>query len=178
VEDLKGLKLGLTAKPTGDAVALLGATPVAMQISEFYPSASRGVVDGIAIAWIGVMQFKVHEVTKYHVDAQLGGGTGFIAMNKAAYSALPASARQIIDRNSGREVSAAFGKVVDGIQSQQRAAVAAMPGHTMIELSRVERDRWRQMAQPVIDQWVRDTPNGEKLLATFKGELAKAELSR
>jgi TRAP-type C4-dicarboxylate transport system substrate-binding protein len=178
VEDLKGLKIGLTAKPTGDAVALLGATPIAMRIDEFYPSASRGVVDGIAIAWIGVTQFKVHEVTKYHVDAQLGGGTGFIAMNKSAYNALPASARQIVDRNAGLEVSAAFGKVVDGIQAQQRAAVAAMPGHVMVELSRAERERWRQMAQPVIDQWVRDTPNGEKLLETFKAELAKAELTR
>ena len=178
VEDLKGLKIGLTAKPTGDAISLLGGTPIAMRIDEFYPSASRGVVDGIAIAWIGVMQFKVHEVTKYHVDAQLGGGTGFIAMNKSAYNALPAAARQIIDRNSGREVSAAFGKVVDGIQAQQRAAVAAMPGHVMLELSTAEQQRCRQMAQPVIDQWVRDTPNGEKLLATFKAELAKAELTR
>jgi TRAP-type C4-dicarboxylate transport system substrate-binding protein len=124
------------------------------------------------------MQFKVHEVTKYHVDAQLGGGTGFIAMNKPAYNALPAAARQIVDRNSGLEVSGAFGKVVDGIQAQQRAAVAAMPGHVMVELSRVEQDRWHQLAQPVIDQWARETPNGQKLLATFKAELAKAELTR
>jgi TRAP-type C4-dicarboxylate transport system substrate-binding protein len=178
VEDLKGLKIGLTAKPTGDAVALLGGTPIAMRIDEFYPSASRGVIDGIAIAWIGVMQFKVHEVTKYHVDAQLGGGTGFVGMNKAAYSALPATARRIFDRNSGLDVSRGFGKVVDSIQAQQRAAVAGMPGHTIIELSAAEKQRWRQMAQPVTDQWVRDTPNGEKLLAAFKAELAKAEATR
>jgi TRAP-type C4-dicarboxylate transport system substrate-binding protein len=177
-EDLKGLKIGLTAKPTGDAVALLGGTPIAMRIDEFYPSASRGVIDGIAIAWIGVMQFKVHEVTKYHVDAQLGGGTGFIAMNKSAYNGLPAAARQIIDRNSGLEVSRAFGKVVDGIQAHQRAAVTAMPGHVMIDLSPAEQQRWRRMAQPVTDQWARETPNGDKLLAAFKAELAKAEAAR
>jgi TRAP-type C4-dicarboxylate transport system substrate-binding protein len=172
-EDIKGLKFGVTAKPTGDALELLGGTPIAMPITEFYPSASRGVIDGIAIAWIGVMQFKVHEVTKYHLDARLGGGTGFIAMHKATYAALPAAAKQIIDANSGVGVSTGFAKVVDNIQAQQRAAVAAMPGHTMTAFDPAEEARWRRMVEPMIDQWAKSTPNGAAVLAAFKAEMAK-----
>jgi TRAP-type C4-dicarboxylate transport system substrate-binding protein len=174
-EDMKGLKIAVTAKPTGDAIQAVGGTPVAMAITDFYPSLSRGVVDGIGIAWIGVMQFKVHEVTKYHLDIALGSGTGFIAMNKRSYASLPASAKQIIDRNSGREVSVGFAKVVDGIQAQQRAAVAGMPGHTLTKLDAAEEQRWRAMAEPVIDQWAKATPNGAQALAAFKAELAKAK---
>jgi TRAP-type C4-dicarboxylate transport system substrate-binding protein len=174
-EDLKGLKIGLTAKPTGDAIEAIGGTPVAMQISDFYPSASRGVIDGIAIAWIGVMQFKVHEVTKYHLDAQLGGGTGFIALHKPSYLALPAAARQIIDRNSGVGVSTGFGKVVDAIQAQQQSAVSRLPEHRTMGLDDEEQQRWRKMVEPVIDRWTKSAPNGAQVLAAFRAELQKAE---
>lgn len=175
LDDLKGLKIATTLKPTGDAVQALGGTPIAMAISDFYQAQSRGVVDGIAIPWVGMTQFKLQEVTKDHLDVALGSGASFFAMNKGAYTALSAAAKQVIDRNSGVDVSTGYGKVLDDIHAQQRATVAAMPGHTITKLEAAEEERWRKVVEPTVDQWATTTPNGAAVVAAFKAELAKAK---
>ncbi len=177
LEDLKGLKIAVTLKPTGQAVQALGGTPIAMPISDFYQAQMRGVVNGIAIPWIGMQQFKLQEVTKYHLEVALGSGAGFVAMNKRAYAALSAKGKQIIDRNSGVEISTGMGQTVDKIQAVQRAGISGMPGHTITTLDAAEERRWYALVEPTVERWAKATPNGAAALAAFKVELAKAKAS-
>ena len=52
--------------------------------------------------WTGVVQFKLPEVTNYHLETMLGSSTGFVLMNKPAYARLPEAARKVFDANTGR----------------------------------------------------------------------------
>jgi hypothetical protein len=32
-------------------------------------------------------------------------------------------------------------------------------------------ERWKKMSQPITDEWVKNTPDGEKVLAAFRAEI-------
>ena len=171
LEDMKGLRIATGEKTNADSVQALGAAPITLKGTEYYPSVQRGVVDGIAARWSGVIQYKVQEVTSYHLEVPLGGGTGFMFMNKAAYERLSSDARRIIDANSGVASSIGFGKALDHITHVQRAEVEALHGHTIAHLDPSEAGRWRKILEPIVTQWAAETPNGTELLKAYRAEI-------
>jgi TRAP-type C4-dicarboxylate transport system substrate-binding protein len=121
-----------------------------------------------------VTVFKLQEVTSYHVDERLGGSAGFNVMNKAFFASLPAKARKAIDDNIGYRDSRDWGRILDENSDIARKSVEAMPGHTTATLAPAETERWKQRVAPVIDDWIARTPNGARILAAFREELAKS----
>jgi TRAP-type C4-dicarboxylate transport system substrate-binding protein len=173
MEDLKGIKIGAQSRVMAELSDLLGATPITTSPPDVYEMANRHTITGVMMAWTGVQQFKVHEVTKYHVEAFMGSLTGFVMMSKPAYEKLPRKAKDVFDRTTGTALSKRFGIALDGIAKRQRAAVEAMPDHTIITLSPDERARWEKQVQPVYDHWVARVPDGAKVLAAFRAALAQ-----
>ena len=173
LEDMSGLKVGVSARISGELVQALGAQPVSVPVTEYYQAANRGLIDGILVGWTGVLQFKVQEVTNYHLEASFGTGSGFFLMNKNAYARLPDKGRAIIDHHSGLATSMGFGKVLRGIADYQRSTVAKMPHHTIAQLSPSEQKRWEERVKPIISQWEKATPNGAEILAAYRSEIAK-----
>jgi hypothetical protein len=49
-----------------------------------------------------------------------------------------------------------------------------MPGHTLARLDPTEAAAWKRAAQPIVDKWVKTTPNGDKVLAAYIAEYDKA----
>ena len=47
-----------------------------------------------------------------------------------------------------------------------------MKDQTVSRLSDHERAKWQARIQPVIDNWVKSTPDGEHVLAAFRKEIA------
>jgi TRAP-type C4-dicarboxylate transport system substrate-binding protein len=174
LEDVRGLKLSVSDKVTADTVEKLGGSPVTMSPADIYGSLQRGVIDGAAMQWPGVTVFKLQDVTSYHVDERLGGSASFNVMNKTFFASLPAKARKAIEDNAGYRDSRDLGRVLDENSDIARKSVEAMPGHTTATLAPAETERWKQRVTPVIDDWVARTPNGAKILATFREELAKS----
>jgi TRAP-type C4-dicarboxylate transport system substrate-binding protein len=175
LEDLKGMKIGANGRLAADVVTRLGAAPVTMHPGQLYESLQRHLVSGVTMAWTGVLQFKVAEVTHYHLDYSFGSSAGFMFMNKASYAKLGAKAKAAIDKNAGLSLSRGFGVVLDQIAKNQIDTVQKMPGHTITELDAKEKKRWDKLVTPVIDAWVADTPNGAALWAAYKKEVEKAK---
>jgi TRAP-type C4-dicarboxylate transport system substrate-binding protein len=173
MEDMKGIKVGAQSRVMADICNLLGATPITTSPPDVYEMANRHTITGVMMAWTGVQQFKVHEVTNFHVEAFMGSLTGFVMMNTPAYDRLPQKAKDIFDRNSYRALSKRFGVALDGIAKAQRSAVEKMPNHTIITLSPAERARWEKQVQPVYQHWVEGVPDGAKVLAAFRAALQK-----
>jgi TRAP-type C4-dicarboxylate transport system substrate-binding protein len=46
-------------------------------------------------------------------------------------------------------------------------------GNEIFVLSEEETQRWREATQPVVDNWLKSTPNGEKLLEQARALLDK-----
>jgi len=173
MEDMKGIKIGAQSRVMADISDMLGATPITTSPPDVYEMASRRVITGVMMAWTGVQQFKVHEVTNFHVEAFMGSLTGFVMMNKPAYEKLPQAAKDVFDRTTGTALSKRFGIALDGIAKAQRAAVEKMPGHTIITLSPAERARWEKQVQPAFQHWVERVPDGAKVLTAFRAALKK-----
>ena len=173
MEDLKGLKIATSSKLGGDVLMALGATPINIPPPDLYASLNRRMVNGSLMMWTGVVQFKLPEVTSYHLESMLGSSTGFVLMNKPAYERLPEKTKKAFDATTGRVLSARYGRELDGIAADQRKEVGAMPGHEVIELPPEEKARWHKQAESVFDEWVKRTPDGAQVLAAWREELKK-----
>ena len=178
MEDLKGLKLSVTNRTAGQVAELLGTAPISLTPSDVYQSQQRGVIDGMFQAWTAVQTFKLYEVTSFHINTPVGQQPAFIIMNKASFARLPDAVRAAIDKLSGEPMARRYGKVVDANDLSGQNAVKAMSGQTVADLTPAEAARWKQKLQPVTEDWVKATPDGAKVLAAFRDELAKVRAGK
>jgi TRAP-type C4-dicarboxylate transport system substrate-binding protein len=176
--DLAGMKVATSDRAIAQLVTILGATPITMGPPDFYQSMQRGLVSGVAVGWSAADTFKLYEVSKYHLDTASGLFSAFMFMNKASFAKLPAKAQAAIDKYSGEPFFRRMGKVTDDMDVEGREKVRAMPGHTITRVDPAEEARWRERAQPIVESWVKTTPNGAAILAAFRDELAKARAGK
>jgi TRAP-type transport system periplasmic protein len=175
LDNFNGEKLIVPNKVIGDALTALGGAPLSFPLTDMYPAIQRGTADGTMIAWVAFNPWKLFEVTHYHVDVAFGGAAGMIFMSRAKYNALPPAAKKIIDENSGEALSRNFGQVMADENEVQRQAVMKMPNQTFAKPSAAQLAGWQAKVTPVIDQWTKVIPDGTKVLAQFKTELASAQ---
>ena len=175
LENLNGLKLATGSKVGADTVSRLGGAPLSMVTSEYYTAIQRGMVDGVLVQWTAFQPFKLQDVTFYHVETKLGGGaTGMVFMAKKRYDALPAAARKILDDNSLEAESRVYGKFWDDVDNEGREMVKALGDkHQIVTIPPEIEAKWRTAISPVIDDWQKTTPDGDKVLAAFRTEIAK-----
>jgi TRAP-type C4-dicarboxylate transport system substrate-binding protein len=119
IEDLRGLKVrGPTATVT-KMLANMGATPVGMPVPQVPEALSKGVIDGAVIPYEVAPGLKVNELTKFASETPRGSPALYttffvVPMNKARYDSLPPDLKAVIDKNSGRELSAFLGSTQEG----------------------------------------------------------------
>src|SRR6185312_12722483 len=107
-------------------------SPHALRLSAILPHGT----DGVIIGWLGLVGFKLAEVTDHHLVIGLGSGGGFLLMNKTAYDKLPGHAKAALDKHSGYEASRdAFGAALDRIYANSQAIVRGQPNQTISTLS-------------------------------------------
>jgi TRAP-type C4-dicarboxylate transport system substrate-binding protein len=172
MEDFSGIKMRTAGKLQSDTLLLLGGWPVTAAIGDTYQGLNRGVFDGAVIPWTGVAPFKLDEVTHYHLNAPMGSSTAMIFMNQDAYDALPAAAQRAIDNNSGMSLTKWAGGHSDTDAKAIEKRVAAQDNQVVEDISPAEAARWKAKLQPIIDEWVANTPNGEYVLAEFRKQIA------
>jgi TRAP-type C4-dicarboxylate transport system substrate-binding protein len=71
LDDFKGKKLIASNAIAAKMIPALGATPISLRPDEAYTALQRGTTDGALMPFTGMETFKLHEVTKYHLDAAL-----------------------------------------------------------------------------------------------------------
>ncbi len=174
MEDLHGLKIGVQGITNARLMERLGGTPITLTTTENYEALQRGTVDGVQMGWTGFVQFKLEEVTSYHLDVSFGTPGGFTLMSETSYERLPAKAKAAIDKYSGLAFSRRMGEALAKTATFQQNYVAKLPGHHMTSLDPKEEARWEAAAEPVVQEWIKTTPNGAAVLAAFRSELKKA----
>lgn len=173
LDDLKGLKISAQGRIEGQTLEALGAAPITMPINEVYEALKRGVVVGAAIGWPADVDFKLTEIAKHHLRESLGGASAVMIMNNATYAKLSGKAKDVIDANIGTVYTNWFNKVIDDTEHRNVDEVEhQMKDQTVIRLSDEQRAIWKARAQPVIDNWVKTTPDGAAVLAAFRKEIA------
>ena len=74
--DFKGLKLRTSNRWVTKLLAILGATPVGMPVTQVPDALSKHVIDGAAMPWEIVPSLKVHELVKFHKEVGAKGWDG------------------------------------------------------------------------------------------------------
>jgi TRAP-type C4-dicarboxylate transport system substrate-binding protein len=173
--DLRGVKISTDGRVISRVLEALGATPVAMPISETYQAAQRGTIDAIATAWPALQAFKLFEVVDYHLEVPIGNDPAFVAMNRDSYARLPEKGRAAIDVASYLALTKTLLHVIDVQIDSARRFVSQQQGHAIADLERHEEARWAERVVPVVEEWVRTTPDGAKVLAAYRAEIKKVE---
>ena len=182
IEDLRGMKMrGPTATVT-KMLANMGATPVGMPVPQVPEALSKGVIDGAVIPYEVAPGLKVNELTKFASETPKGSPALYttffvVPMNRARYDSLPADLKAVIDKNSGRELSAFLGSTQEGNDVPGRKAFVETPGYTITQIPAAEVDRWKKATDNLDDEWVADMNkrgfNGKAMLEDARALVQK-----
>jgi TRAP-type C4-dicarboxylate transport system substrate-binding protein len=182
IEDLRGLKMrGPTATVT-KMLANMGATPVGMPVPQVPEALSKGVIDGAVIPYEVAPGLKVNELTKYASETPKGSPALYttffvVPMNRARYDSLPADLKAVIDKNSGRELSAFLGRTQEGNDVPGRKAFVDTAGYTISQIPAAEVERWKKATDNLDDEWVTDMNkrgfNGKAMLEDARALVQK-----
>jgi TRAP-type C4-dicarboxylate transport system substrate-binding protein len=154
LEDVKGLKIrshGNSAK----IVQHLGGAPVGMPMTETYDAISKGVAEGVMCPLEAMKGWKLGEVCNYTtLNYGSSYSTGFfVVMNKAKWAAIPADAKQTIQKIN-EEFIEKQGKIWDEIDLEGKQLMS-QPGKKLVPLSKEEDARWAKVVAPMLDDYVK-----------------------
>lgn len=153
--DVVGLQLRSAGGTIDRTVSALGATPVAMPVTEMYEAISRGTVDGTVLGPLSALPYRLDEAATNATDgAQLGSFTITYAIAEPRWAALPRDLRDALAR-AGTDTTRHLCRALDERTAAARSALVR-GGVAVHRLSPDERDRWLQAVAPVRGQWVGD----------------------
>lgn len=171
LEDLRGKQIRASGTNV-ETLETLGATPVAMPVTETYEAMSRGVVDGSLLPADTLKTFKLAEVTNYVTHSSLIYNTvHYVTMNKDVWNSFPASIQEAIREVNERffeEAIALFTKEVEG------GLKYAIEEHGVEEifLTEEEEKRWHEALEPLVDRHVENLDsqglNGREIMDKIK----------
>jgi TRAP-type C4-dicarboxylate transport system substrate-binding protein len=168
IDDLQGVKVGVSGRAPSQLVTLLGGTPISMQPGAYYEALQRRTVDAVIVSWAAFSPYKLQEVTSYHVEAPLSQGTSMFFMSKKKFEALPENVRKVLIANSDEATTLALSKHFDNQWHDSRKPVVNSNKHTIVQLSPEQTAKWSAKAAPLLDEWAKSRANGEKALKTYR----------
>ena len=180
LESLRGMKIRGGSRIINNMLTKLGATPVGMPVPAVTEALSKGVIDGTTIPWEVTPSLKVTELVKNHTTFAGKEGlytqTFAFSMNKASYDKLPPDLKAVIDKNSGIETAAMFGRAMDEGDKVGRE-IAEKAKNNIVALDMAETQRWRRTAASVETDWINEVKgkgiDGAKLAAEARALIAK-----
>ena len=175
--DMDGLKVITTSRLTSQGVQLLGGVPITLIPTEIYSAIQRGTAAGTLVSWAAISVFKVEELTKYDVDTPFGHGPTYYFMNKDAFARLPAVAQAAIEKYSGDPLNRRLALAGAKVQDEARDLLTSR-GHTVSDLDAAVAEEFRRRLTPITQEWVDATPDGARVLAAYRKEIAAALAAR
>ncbi|RIK88075.1 MAG: hypothetical protein DCC69_02510 [Hyphomicrobiales bacterium] len=150
---MQGLRIRAPGRYVGEAITLLGGTPVGLALGEVYEALERGQIDGMAINWAIMPSYKFEEVTKFSLETPLYQTPIMVLMRQESYDNLPDDLKAVIDNNIGIEKSVEVAKKIDELTVQAKQVVKDA-GNEIYALDDAERTRWIETATPVYKIWI------------------------
>lgn len=167
---LKGRRIICTDNYLAAMLRGAGALPLILPESLHYRALARKEADGLALPFDMVMAYDLDSFPFTHsLCLDLCVSPYWLIMNKAAWDALPRDLQRLVEAASGEELGLKISAALDTAAAAGKARMAGN-GVYMRELSRVERESWREiMSPPARDLWLSYMKNervqdAEKLL--------------
>jgi TRAP-type C4-dicarboxylate transport system substrate-binding protein len=179
--DLEGMKIRGGSRMVNDLLERVGATPVGMPVTGIPEGLSKGVIDGTTIPWEVTGALKVPELVTNHTEFDgpaLYTLTFSLAMNKAAYEAMPDDLRAILDENSGLDLSVFMGGTQQDYDVPAREMAIEL-GNNIITVSEEDAAAWGEIVNPIYESWVAEMNekgiDGQALIDEARALMAEYE---
>jgi len=169
--DLSGLKFIASGKIPTEVVERLGGSPLSIGLTDSYQALQRGTADGINLPMAPMHDFKLDEVTHYHINAAFGGGPGGVWMTKAKFDKLPADVKNILVDNSGEAESHRAGQILDELGREEIDRLSHETGQTVVSLSAEQNEKWGAALSAIAEEWGNTDDTHRQVLAKVR-ELA------
>lgn len=171
LDDINGLKFIVSGKIATEVVQRLGGAPLSIGLTDSYQALQRNTADGINFPMAAMHDFKLDEVTHYHIDASLGGGPGGVWMAKAKFDALPDAAKKILMDNSGEAWSRRAGQILDKLGNEERDRLSHEADQIVVSPSTEQDKKWDAALSSIDSEWAATDDAHRQVLAKAR-ELA------
>ncbi|KUO78327.1 MAG: hypothetical protein APF81_22355 [Desulfosporosinus sp. BRH_c37] len=174
LKDIKGLGIGATAGPRGDAIKLLGATPITMPMPEWYEALQKGIMKGGVAPLESMQGFRLGEVTGNYITMTpfLYNQAFFLTMNLAKWNTIPADVQKQITEATATFYAANVPSMFDKINEAGLKWTQDKKKVEIINLSDAETAKWIELIKPLQTEYVTFLNGkgleGEKILSTVK----------
>lgn len=153
--DMKGRRVAAITPGDRALLAAMGATPVAMPLSQVAEALNAGSLDGVLLSWERAGALGIDRAARSHTEfgpgnAGLTSSLFVFAMHPGSYKSLSDDLKAVMNTNSGIETAAWLGRVLDDAAAGVRKAAAAR-GAVIRVMTPEERDRWVAAARTVTD---------------------------
>lgn len=171
VTGLKGKRIRVVGKGLISMFRALGADIVSVPVVEVYEDMQNGVVDGFVLPNAPLAIFKQHEVSDYHVQANLAVAILYIGLSKKFWDSLSADRQRRIDaRFGGPEAAVRYVSCFDKL-SQTALNLAAKGGGIIRSISAEETVALEQIARRVVDAYLDELEERGKPARAFLKDL-------
>jgi TRAP-type C4-dicarboxylate transport system substrate-binding protein len=168
--DLKGRKFRAVNKFQSDVLKKCEAIGIGMPSPKVAENMSRGVIQGAWLDNSAIFTFRVADVAKHHFLLPFGNASLAVVMNKKKFESLPPEAKAAINKHGG-DIVEMWMKVIQGHVNSGMGKLKADPEHKIITPTSDEVKAWKEVVQPLIDEWKSNYPRGEMLIKAYQEEL-------
>jgi len=153
LDQLKGMKvLTQPSESKIELMKLLGATPINMDVSDFYTALSRGMADAAFMAWGAYEATRMYELTSCHYLIAALPVACYYIMNKDTFNSLSPFDQKIVEAVLGL---GGWGAMRDTLAwSRWRVINGPCKDDQYFEPSPEDIAKARKLAKPVWDKWV------------------------
>lgn len=179
ITDLEGRRVRVSGPGLTAMVETFGGVPAAMPLPESYENMQRGVIDGAIAPWTAVAAFKLQEVAKTHIQADLSVGLTFIGMSKKFFASLPEDLQELMQSEFMGERIAEHGANCFRKVDEVAIGIAEGAGNEIVVLSEADRARAIALLEPVVGELIAEVEAkgkpGRGFYEALKAEIAKVE---
>jgi TRAP-type C4-dicarboxylate transport system substrate-binding protein len=179
-DDIKGKKIRAAGPEEAAVIKAMGGIPVGMSITQVAESLNRGVIQGSLSGWSAARSFRFLPLVKTHYEEPLGVRSFFLGINKKVYDKLPEKAKQAIKKNSGLVLSRRIGgDLFDAEIKALRQGAVDDPKRNIVTVSEADGEkRFATLFKPFHDEWIKNTPDGQKKYDALMKILAEVRQGR
>jgi len=168
VEDLAGWNIRVNSGPPTEFVKNLGASPLAVTITELYNAIDNNTVDAVITDWHAIKSFQLFEPIGYYLEANVGVSGYFFVMNQEIYAALPAELQKVLDEQSGAAALEYCGSFWNDVTALVKDDIAA-DNDIIYTLSDEEQAKLQAIADQTIADWTASHADGDAIYEAILG---------
>ncbi len=177
LDDLSGLRIGVTSGDRAKALKLLGGTGVVLPMPGHFEAISKGVTDGVVAPMETLKSFRLGEVINCVTKTPfLYNQLLFMVMNKETWNSLPTEIQTTIDKVNKKYYNEVVAGFYDKLNKEGSEWAQKEESVKIYTLTESQKYKWKEKLKPLLDEQItklnkRNLP-GKKIMNTIL-ELAK-----